>query len=180
MKYSATGRVTFRRLLEGSGRRKRLSRKKGARDISTGCTKRIQFDGITITGVMSENNEISPNHHGSPGIRSFVPFLPSSSLSLSLPFFLPPPSIFHRLLRAHTTAHEWTRISGLEKMSRTVFESIRSLNYFVPRQRKVERSWSTSAREADSDRKFSNVTIVSENFPRYNVQYDHFNLKLSR
>lgn len=24
------------------------------------CTKRIQFDGITITGVMSENNEISP------------------------------------------------------------------------------------------------------------------------
>lgn len=30
--------------------------------VSRGCTKRIQFDGITITGVMSENNEISLNH----------------------------------------------------------------------------------------------------------------------
>lgn len=75
---------------------------------STRCTKRIQFDGITITGVMSENNEISPNHHGSPGIRSFVPFVPSLTFPLS---FFPP---LHCELRSSIVYHTrtWRHMDG--------------------------------------------------------------------
>lgn len=74
---------------------------------STGCTKRIQFDGITITGVMSENNEISPNHHSSPRIRFFAPFVPSLILSPSFsPFF---PFLFIEL-RSSIVYHTGTRM----------------------------------------------------------------------
>ena len=52
--------------------------------VLRGCTKRIQFDGITITGVMSENNEISLNHRDPLGIRS------STLLPPSNPRFHPP------------------------------------------------------------------------------------------
>lgn len=51
--------------------------------VSRGCTKRIQFDGITITGVMSENNEISLNH------RDPLRIHPSSAFHHASPLLRP-------------------------------------------------------------------------------------------
>ena len=57
--------------------------------VSRGCTKRIQFDGITITGVMSENNEISLNHRDPLRIHPSSTFHRVSPSPSSLPSSAP-------------------------------------------------------------------------------------------
>lgn len=165
---SATGQALFQRFCEENERRRRRRRRlaKGRRPRysarSAGCTKRIQFDGITITGVMSENNEISPNHHGSPGIRSFVRTFPSLFFPVSSPFrpslsFLFFPLSFlswisRRLYYMHTRPHMNGHVQGgPRKMSRNSNQS-RSRVISLPIARtKVERSSASTSvlQEAD-------------------------------
>lgn len=90
--------------------------------VSRGCTKRIQFDGITITGVMSENNEISLNHRDPLRIHpssTFHHVSPSpSSLPSSAPLHAP---------RTHRDGEE-TRACTFHRINfvRALFRSLSS------------------------------------------------------